>query len=66
MYLDPRLHSYFQKLVKDFSNTAFGTFYLTQKARVDEIIQEAEETMMNPESDDSGYLVKMSTCIGQF
>jgi len=38
LYVDPRMHSYFSRLAKDFSATLFGTFYLSHKARIDELI----------------------------
>jgi hypothetical protein len=66
MYLEPRLHAYITKMVNDFSTTVFGTFYLSQKAKVDEVIQDVESLMMDQDCDDSSYLVKISTCVGQF
>ena len=67
LHLDQRLHAYFDKIVKDFAGTAFGTFYLSNKKRVDSIIQEVESTMMSYEDlDDSSYTIKTSGCIGQY
>lgn len=66
LYLEPRLHAFFEKMAYDFNTTAFGTFYLSQKAKVDAIIAEVEDSMMADDLDDSSYLVKISTCVGQF
>ena len=66
LYFDDRLHGYFGKLAKDFSLTIFGTFYLSQKAKIDELIKDVESSMTEDDQDDSSYLVKVSTCVGQF
>lgn len=66
IYLDPRVHGYMQKMARDFSHTVFGTFYLSQKPKVDDLISEVESAMIQPDIEDSSYLVKISTCIGQF
>ena len=65
-YFDQRLHGYFQKLANDFSRSAFGTFYLTQKTHVDDLVKEVEKAMVEENVDDTDYLVKVATCAGQF
>ena len=67
MYLDPRLHQYFDKVAKDFACTAFGTFYLANKVKVDELVASVEERMkMYEDLDDTSFLISLSNSTGQY
>lgn len=57
---DPRLQSYFTKLVGDFSITVFGMFYATYKKRVDDLIIEVEKTMVQQDINDTEYLCQVA------
>lgn len=39
------MHSYLSKIALDFSYTVFGTFYLANKQKVDDLLIEAEHAM---------------------
>ena len=43
------MHNYISKIACDFAYTTFGTFYLTNKQRVDDLLNEAEAAMQQPD-----------------
>lgn len=58
------LHYYFNKLVRDFQSTVFGMFYMTYKGKVDEIIAQIEDMMMQPDINDTEYLCSVALGAG--
>lgn len=64
LYLDSRLYSHFQKVIKDFSTSVFGTFYLSSKTAVDKIICELEGVMIKQDLNDTEYLTNFAVCVG--
>ena len=62
--MDSRLFDYATKIQKDFVQTAFGTFYLSNKKTIDGLIADVEFTMKQPDCDDASYLVKTASNSG--